>query len=68
MIDIQEVELSVIPTSPGKTFTITGGAERYKDRGMIPRSIGHLFQLFEKVRSQGQRSPRSRACFLANMR
>lgn len=35
-------------TGSGKTFTITGGAERYKDRGMIPRSIGHLFQLFEK--------------------
>eukprot|EP00966_Prymnesium_polylepis_P322966 7379188-Prymnesium_polylepis.1 len=26
-------------TGSGKTFTITGGAERYADRGIIPRTI-----------------------------
>ncbi len=27
----------------GKTFTITGGAERYADRGLIPRAIQRIF-------------------------
>jgi len=31
-------------TGSGKTFTITGGPERYADRGLIPRSISFLFQ------------------------
>ena len=30
-------------TGSGKTFTITGGAERYADRGLIPRAIAHIF-------------------------
>ncbi len=30
-------------TGSGKTFTITGGAERYVDRGIIPRSISCIF-------------------------
>ena len=30
-------------TGSGKTFTITGGAERYVDRGIIPRSLSMLF-------------------------
>merc|ERR1719504_490493 len=33
-------------TGSGKTFTITGGAERYEDRGLIPRAISYLFELF----------------------
>jgi kinesin family protein 6/9 len=31
---------------PGKTFTITGGPERYVDRGIIPRSISMIFGEF----------------------
>eukprot|EP00049_Salpingoeca_infusionum_P012998 m.241586 g.241586 ORF g.241586 m.241586 type:complete len:190 (-) comp15327_c0_seq6:3312-3881(-) len=31
-------------TGSGKTFTITGGAERYEDRGIIPRTLEHLFE------------------------
>jgi len=30
-------------TGSGKTFTITGGAERYVDRGIIPRAIAYVF-------------------------
>lgn len=30
-------------TGSGKTFTITGGPDRYQDRGIIPRSISHIF-------------------------
>lgn len=30
-------------TGSGKTFTLTGGPERYADRGIIPRSISMLF-------------------------
>lgn len=30
-------------TGSGKTFTITGGAERYVDRGIIPRAISYAF-------------------------
>lgn len=36
-------------TGSGKTFTITGGAERYVDRGLIPRSLSYIFEYFEKV-------------------
>ncbi len=30
-------------TGSGKTYTITGGAERYVDRGIIPRAISLVF-------------------------
>ena len=30
-------------TGSGKTFTITGGAERYNDRGVIPRALSKIF-------------------------
>ncbi|UJR25470.1 hypothetical protein I4U23_006817 [Adineta vaga] len=33
-------------TGSGKTFTITGGPERYTDRGIIPRSLSYIFQQF----------------------
>lgn len=35
-------------TGSGKTFTITGGAERYNDRGIIPRTLSYLFEQFQK--------------------
>lgn len=35
-------------TGSGKTFTITGGAERYIDRGIIPRMLSYIFEHFEK--------------------
>jgi len=31
-------------TGGGKTFTVTGGAKRFADRGLIPRSISALFE------------------------
>ncbi|KAJ3071202.1 Kinesin- protein 6 [Podochytrium sp. JEL0797] len=31
-------------TGSGKTFTITGGAERYADRGLIPRTLQYIFK------------------------
>jgi kinesin family protein 6/9 len=30
-------------TGSGKTFTISGGTERYADRGLIPRALSTLF-------------------------
>ncbi|CAF1404841.1 unnamed protein product [Adineta steineri] len=33
-------------TGSGKTFTITGGPERFSDRGIIPRSLSYIFQQF----------------------
>lgn len=30
-------------TGSGKTYTITGGTERYADRGVIPRSLSYVF-------------------------
>ncbi len=30
-------------TGSGKTFTLTGGPERYQDRGIIPRSISMIY-------------------------
>ena len=41
--------LVTFQTGSGKTFTITGGAERYVDRGLIPRSLSYIFEYFEKV-------------------
>jgi len=35
-------------TGSGKTFTITGGPERYEDRGIIPRTIEAVFGLAEE--------------------
>jgi kinesin family protein 6/9 len=37
-------------TGSGKTFTITGGAERYADRGIIPRMISHVFAKLAEAR------------------
>eukprot|EP00963_Diacronema_lutheri_P007211 scaffold631_cov318-Pavlova_lutheri.AAC.1 len=31
-------------TGSGKTFTITGGPERYEDRGIIPRAVSMVFK------------------------
>jgi kinesin family protein 6/9 len=31
-------------TGAGKTFTMTGGTQNYKYRGIIPRAITHIFQ------------------------
>lgn len=42
--------MHVHQTGSGKTFTITGGVERYADRGIIPRSLTYLFQQHAKVR------------------
>mmetsp|Transcript_7414 Transcript_7414/g.19382 ORF Transcript_7414/g.19382 Transcript_7414/m.19382 type:complete len:741 (-) Transcript_7414:23-2245(-) len=35
-------------TGSGKTFTITGGSERYEDRGIIPRALSMIFQAFRE--------------------
>ncbi|CAJ0968388.1 unnamed protein product, partial [Ranitomeya imitator] len=35
-------------TGSGKTFTITGGAERYSDRGVIPRTLSYIFEALQK--------------------
>uniref|UniRef100_A0A7S4PTU8 Kinesin-like protein n=1 Tax=Alexandrium monilatum TaxID=311494 RepID=A0A7S4PTU8_9DINO len=35
-------------TGSGKTFTVTGGSERYADRGLIPRTIAYLFDAFKQ--------------------
>lgn len=35
-------------TGSGKTFTITGGAEKYADRGIIPRTLSYIFGLANK--------------------
>ncbi|XP_064403567.1 kinesin-like protein KIF6 isoform X2 [Halichondria panicea] len=35
-------------TGSGKTFTVTGGVERYSERGVIPRTLSYLFQQFQK--------------------
>lgn len=33
-------------TGSGKTFTLTGGPERYSDRGLIPRTLSMIFNDF----------------------
>ncbi|XP_053316987.1 kinesin-like protein KIF6 [Spea bombifrons] len=39
-------------TGSGKTFTITGGAERYSDRGIIPRTLSYIFEQIQKDASK----------------
>ncbi|XP_059838776.1 kinesin-like protein KIF6 isoform X2 [Hypanus sabinus] len=39
-------------TGSGKTFTVTGGAERYSDRGIIPRTLSYIFGEFQKDSSK----------------
>ncbi|XP_031958633.1 kinesin-like protein KIF6 isoform X3 [Corvus moneduloides] len=39
-------------TGSGKTFTITGGAERYSDRGIIPRTLSYIFDKLQKDSSK----------------
>ncbi|KAM9316891.1 kinesin-like protein KIF6 [Gastrophryne carolinensis] len=39
-------------TGSGKTFTITGGAERYSDRGIIPRTLSFIFEQLQKDSSK----------------
>jgi len=35
-------------TGSGKTYTMTGGVERYVDRGMIPRTLSYIFSETKK--------------------
>ncbi|XP_039916473.1 kinesin-like protein KIF6 isoform X5 [Hirundo rustica] len=35
-------------TGSGKTFTITGGAEHYSERGIIPRTLSYIFDQLQK--------------------
>ncbi|CAF1278776.1 unnamed protein product, partial [Didymodactylos carnosus] len=39
-------------TGSGKTFTVTGGPERFADRGIIPRCLSYIFQEFGKQTDQ----------------
>lgn len=39
-------------TGSGKTYTMTGGTEKYADRGMIPRTISYLFDCVRKSDNQ----------------
>merc|ERR1719440_2276773 len=41
---VSTVFIAFGPTGSGKTFAITGGAKRFADRGLIPRSISALFE------------------------
>ena len=35
-------------TGSGKTYTMTGGTDKYSDRGIIPRTISYIFDYFKK--------------------
>lgn len=39
-------------TGSGKTFTMTGGAQRYADRGLIPRTLAYMFECFRKSQTR----------------
>ena len=36
-------------TGAGKTYTMTGATENYKDRGIIPRAITQLFREIDEM-------------------
>ena len=39
-------------TGAGKTFTMTGATENYQQRGLIPRTIQHLFKEIQNRQDQ----------------
>lgn len=39
-------------TGSGKTYTLTGGAARYDDRGIVPRALSRIFASIDRVRSK----------------
>lgn len=43
-------------TGAGKTYTMTGPGTNYNDRGMIPRSISHVFHHVEKMNHNAGKS------------
>jgi hypothetical protein len=59
----------------GKTFTITGGAESYVDRGLIPRTLSFIFAevahrkdwhtkvFISYLEIYNDKGPRSNECF-----
>lgn len=49
-------------TGSGKTFTITGGPERYDDRGLIPRSIAYLFK---SMKTDEEQNGTSHTCYVS---
>ncbi|CAH7208769.1 Kif6 [Phodopus roborovskii] len=53
-------------TGSGKTFTITGGAERYSDRGIIPRTLSYIFEQLHKT-PMNQASTRSHCIFTVHL-
>lgn len=58
------IVLSQYTFSPGsgKTFTITGGPEKYDDRGIIPRAIADLFKA---MKGEEQKGGTSYSCFIS---
>ena len=40
-------------TGSGKTFTMTGGPERFADRGLIPRALSRLFDAVRAAETAG---------------
>ena len=53
-------------TGSGKTFTITGGAERYVDRGIIPRALSYIFGRLAEQRSEYTYERRAQFAALRN--
>ena len=52
-------------TGSGKTFTITGGMQRYEDRGLVPRAISHAFNTMAERPSHAYQVLEPSACFWA---
>jgi kinesin family protein 6/9 len=38
-------------TGSGKTYTLTGGAAKYEDRGLVPRALSMIFEEITKMRA-----------------
>ena len=61
LLMIYIIVLCDLQTGSGKTFTVTGGAERYADRGIIPRSLSYIFDHYGKVMCSALMIPQRRA-------
>ena len=49
-------------TNSGKTFTITGGARSYGDRGIIPRTLSYLYQHIIQVSTRAWMADKFLCC------
>eukprot|EP00929_Paragymnodinium_shiwhaense_P020290 TRINITY_DN13576_c2_g2_i3.p1 TRINITY_DN13576_c2_g2~~TRINITY_DN13576_c2_g2_i3.p1 ORF type:complete len:1471 (-),score=313.74 TRINITY_DN13576_c2_g2_i3:69-4481(-) len=50
---VSSLYIAIGATNSGKTFLVTGGAKRFEDRGLIPRSMSAIFEAVQSREDRG---------------